>query len=123
MPSELLVAMTSIDSGTGDSLTDVTSMDTTPVNDSLVDLNIVETNNNDSLVVNDSSVQFVLDGQPQTKTNVRKHINNHKMFLQDAYYNYLQFYHREKRSLWRQEPQEQITLTRTWLGKKPTEMS
>ncbi|KAL0278988.1 UNVERIFIED_CONTAM: hypothetical protein PYX00_000644 [Menopon gallinae] len=72
MPSELLVAMTSIDSGNGDSLADVTAMDTPPVNDALVDLSIVETNNNDALVVNDSSVQFVLDSQPQGKSNGKK---------------------------------------------------
>lgn len=61
MPSELLVAMTSIDSNNGDSIADITAMDSSCTNQSMVVMAPIEANNNETLVINDSNVHYVLD--------------------------------------------------------------
>ncbi|KAK6624675.1 hypothetical protein RUM44_011534 [Polyplax serrata] len=64
MPSELLVAMTSIDCGTGDSLADISSIDASCNNQSMV---VMEANINEALVINDNNVQYVVNGSPVSK--------------------------------------------------------
>lgn len=72
MPSELLVAMTSIDCGTGDSLADISSIDASCNNQSMV---VMEANINEALVINDNNVQYVVNGSPVSK------VSHLKMFI------------------------------------------
>lgn len=71
MSSELLVDMTTLDSANSDSLADVSAIDSSCNNQSLVLMTPTEANNNDTVVISDNSIQYVLDSSPCKVRNSR----------------------------------------------------